>query len=322
MKSLTLVSDKANKRASFSTKDGKGEKAGSPPLITVITLSYQSPDLFRAIGSVMEQTYPRIEYFVIDDCSGNFSVEKTESFVSLKKRKNIERVQIIRNERNRGTVFSANLALRLARGEFVFFLAGDDEFHDSRVIEDWTEEFLSTGAKVITAYREVYDDKLEKKIVRLPDRMQVKAIRHAPPQKLFEKLAAENFIFGCCTAYQLSFIQSLGCFDPSYRLIEDWPFILKVLRQGEKICFFDRSVVKHRGGGTSSADRINDFYQNENRKIMEQESLPYSRHPWLLKKRYRAWEREKKQRNEFERRLARNSEHTVRKVLTYGWFSF
>lgn len=290
------------------------------PLVTVITLSYNSPDLHGAIKSVLEQTYPKIEYLIIDDCSNNFSDKEIKSFISKHQKPNVKRVQVTQNDVNRGTVYTANLSLHQACGEYIFFLAGDDQFNDSQVIADWVKEFLKTGAQVITAYREIYDEKLEKRISRLPDRHQVKTIYNASSQELFEKLAVENFIFGCCTAYQRQLIESLGYFDERYRLIEDWPFLLKVLRSGIKIYFFSRSVVKYRSGGTSSTGQSNTFYQTENQKIMEQEALPFSQNPVLLQKKYKVWKKEQEQRCKVNIQLKKYANTPIKKFFVYVWF--
>ena len=42
------------------------------PLITVLTLSYNSTYIYESIQSVLEQSYPHIEYIIVDDGSGAF----------------------------------------------------------------------------------------------------------------------------------------------------------------------------------------------------------------------------------------------------------
>ena len=41
------------------------------PLITVIVPSYNSPDLYRTLRSVLSQDYPRIQLIVVDDGSSD-----------------------------------------------------------------------------------------------------------------------------------------------------------------------------------------------------------------------------------------------------------
>ena len=42
------------------------------PLITVLTLSYNSTYIYESIQSVLEQSYPHIEYIIVDDVRGLF----------------------------------------------------------------------------------------------------------------------------------------------------------------------------------------------------------------------------------------------------------
>lgn len=292
------------------------------PLITVITLSYNSPDLNGAICSVLNQTYPRIEYILVDDHSSHYSLSAITEFLDRHKKENIEKYKVIQNPRNYGTVYSANLAVRRASGEYLFFLAGDDQFHDSSVLVDWMREFKCSSAQVITAYREVYDEKMEVSYGKLPDKSQVQGILKNSSQKLFEKIAVENFIFGCATAYRRSFLVEMGMFNEKYRLIEDKPLILKILRTKEKIHFFDRIVVKYRSGGVSAAARNNSFLTLENQKIFEEEALPYSKTPSRLQKRYQIWEREQKERQKFYLFLEKHKVNSGKKYLAYVLYFF
>ena len=43
----------------------------SKALASVLIPSYNSPDLKRAVQSVLDQDYPKIEIILIDDCSSS-----------------------------------------------------------------------------------------------------------------------------------------------------------------------------------------------------------------------------------------------------------
>lgn len=259
------------------------------PLISVITLSYKSPDLHASIDSVLEQDYPYIQYILIDDGTPSFSKSEVEAYITKNLNPNIKDIQIIENTANLGTVRAANIGTKQARGEFVFFLAGDDVFHDSLVLSSWVEAFQTSKALVMTAYRDMYDQRLEQFLERLPTAKQVKMIKNMLPAVLFEEIATENFIFGCCTARSRACLNLYGDFDERYKLVEDHHMVLRLLRYGVPIVFFDRPVVKCRSNGTSSGAQFNQTYQHDDDLLLEIDALPFSSKPSRITKQHSRW---------------------------------
>ncbi len=114
--------------------------------------------LQRAVNSVLEQTYSRIELVVVNDGS----TDTTRSYLDQLCRMDA-RVKVIHNESSVGAPRSRNMAIQLASGEFVTGLDDDDYFHRDRVqalVEHWlaleraeqhfscifTQDFIVKGA--------------------------------------------------------------------------------------------------------------------------------------------------------------------------------
>lgn len=264
------------------------------PLISVIIPSYNSPDLWGTLESLTVQDYPHIQPVLVDDGSRQFSPAEAEAFFRSHDRGNLEQITVLQNPENRGTVYTMNRALKHCRGEYIFNLAGDDCFADERVLSDWMAAFLTTGAQVMTAHRSLWDEKLEHFISREPKPAEVRSIREKSPEDLFEELAKANYIFGSCTARTAESFRKYGSYDEGYRLIEDHPTVLKLLRLGEPIVFFDRTVVKCRTGGASSAENYNEAYARDVDRILTREVLPYTKHPAAMKRAYARWKREQR----------------------------
>lgn len=263
-------------------------------LASVLIPIYNSPDFILTLKSVLSQDYPNIEIIMVDDASDNFSAEEVESYIS--KTAGAENLSYIihRNDKNLGVVKTMNKAFSLSNGEYLFSLAGDDCFYDSRVISDWVEEFQRSNALIITAKRQNYDEKLTNVGTVQPTKLQAYFIRKKKPRELFEILAVENFILGSCTARSREAFTKYGALDEKYRTIDDYPLWLRVLRSGDKIHFFDRIVIKYRGGGVSSTSNFNLEYEKENTLIFEKEVLPYTRHKFKMQLKHYAWKRRKK----------------------------
>jgi GT2 family glycosyltransferase len=263
-------------------------------LISVVIPCYNSPDLWGTLESLMLQDYPHIQPVLVDDGSSGFCPEEAERFFRSHDRGNLRQVTVLQNPENRGTVYTMNRALAHCRGEYIFNLAGDDCFADPRVLSDWVEAFLQTGAQVMTARRSLWDRELARCLGNEPTAEQIRSLREKSPGELFEELAKTNYIFGSVTARTAESFRRYGLYDEGYRLIEDHPTVLKLLRLGEPILFFDRTVVKCRTGGSSCAENYNEAYARDVDRILTCEVLPYTVHPKAMKRAYAQWQREQR----------------------------
>lgn len=264
------------------------------PLISVIIPSYNSPDLWGTLKSLTVQDYPRIQPVLVDDGSVGFDPAEAEAFFADHNRGNLEQITVLQNPENRGTVRTMNRALTHCKGAYIFNLAGDDCLADPRVLSDWVKAFQHTGAQVMTAYRSIWDREMKHCFGTQPTAGQVRSLREKSPRALFEELAKANYVFGSATARTAESFRRYGFYDEGYRLIEDHPAILKLLRQGEPIVFFDRTVVRCREGGTSAAQNYNEVYARDVDRILTCEVLPYTAHPAVMKRAYARWKREQR----------------------------
>ena len=72
----------------------------------------------NTIQSVLNQTYKNIEILIVDDGFPDLSIEICQQFTD-------SRIQIVR-QKNRGLAGARNTGIRLAKGEYISFLDGDD----------------------------------------------------------------------------------------------------------------------------------------------------------------------------------------------------
>lgn len=78
--------------------------------------------------SVLNQTYQDWEMIIVDDCSTDKTAEIILSF-----QEKDSRIIYLRNEINKGSAFSRNLALRKAKGKWIAFLDSDDVWHTEKL---------------------------------------------------------------------------------------------------------------------------------------------------------------------------------------------
>ncbi|MDO4973577.1 MAG: glycosyltransferase [Eubacteriales bacterium] len=260
------------------------------PLVTLLIPVYNSPDLFCALESVRKQTYRPLQFILINDCSLNFDEQRVRTYFAAPEKDFT--FLLLQNEKNLGTVRSLNRGLALADGKYIFNLASDDAFFDENVLADWVAAFEQTDFDLLTARRAVYDRSLEKVLTVLPTEKAITRIKSASGQELFEYLAKENQVSGACTAWRAESLRGLGLFDEHYRLIEDYPAYLKLLREGGKIGFFDRIVVRYRsGGGSAEGQSVSEDFAHDFIEIFQREIIPYVKKPLLAKARIARWKK-------------------------------
>jgi glycosyltransferase involved in cell wall biosynthesis len=127
-------------------RDQTSLTATSPaPLVSIITPTYNhAPYIGRCLESVLAQTDPRWEQFVVDDGSTDETAEIVNQFTDA-------RIRYV-SQRHRGIEGlgdAYNLALRMAHGDYVAILEGDDfwpqdklerqlpAFEDPEVVLSW-----------------------------------------------------------------------------------------------------------------------------------------------------------------------------------------
>lgn len=91
------------------------------PLVTIITSTFNAvSELENSIKSVIAQSYPNVEYIIIDGGSTDGTLE-----IIKKYEKNIS---IIISEKDNGIYDAWNKDLSLATGDWIAFLGADDEY--------------------------------------------------------------------------------------------------------------------------------------------------------------------------------------------------
>lgn len=101
----------------------------------------------RALLSALNQTYPDIDYLIVDDKGTDKSMDVVRKTVALHPRG--KQVRIIENPKNLGTGVVRNIIIEQTRGKYLFFLDGDDEI-TLDCIQKLYNEMKRTDADVVS----------------------------------------------------------------------------------------------------------------------------------------------------------------------------
>lgn len=254
-----------------SERKGKG----SQPLVSVMIPAYRSGEtLLCAIKSVLSQDYPNVQLIVCDDGTEGFDQIKLEEFLRTQERRLA--FKVIHWPQNGGTVQNLNRSLPFAEGDWVMPLAADDALANQETLTHLMEQVRASGRRWIISKTGMCDENLERCGTIVPSEADIAYLNGAERSALYYRLCRDCFLPSSGAVYQRKVLDESGGFDPRYKLVEDWPLFLKLVRNGlipevsAEVCVF------HRGGGVSKKHAGgNQDYQRDLIAVMENEILPH-----------------------------------------------
>ena len=226
------------------------------PLISIITLTYKKFEyVYDAIDSVLNQTYPNIEYIISDDGSCDFPKKQIEDYIIAHKKDNIVKFRVITSNTNNGTVKNLNRAYRLAVGDILIPLSADDVFFSDDVVEKIVETFLKKGCNVLVTSRMAFseDGKESKKLPKKENEKYISKLDIAEKQHLaFITDEFYDMASGSVMYVKKAFLDKWGYFDEKYKLWEDGPFFTQYTRENILTTEYEIISIKYRLGGVSN----------------------------------------------------------------------
>jgi glycosyltransferase involved in cell wall biosynthesis len=179
------------------------------PLVSVITVVFNGAATLEAtLQSVIRQTYPHIDYVIVDGGSTDGTLDVIDRYK--------EHFGSFISERDKGIYDAMNKGIRMARGEWLYFLGSDDLLADEQVLTF----FFSDPSN--REYDLVYGD--------------VESSGYSGPYDgpfTYSKLLGRN-ISHQAIFYKRGVFTKIGDYDIRYRMHADWDLNLR--------CFADTSI--------------------------------------------------------------------------------
>jgi glycosyltransferase involved in cell wall biosynthesis len=234
---------------------------GNDPRVSVVIPTYQRADLVgRAIDSALAQTVDDIEVLVVDDGS-------TDGTRATVDRIGDPRVRYFAHETNRGVSAARNTGVEAARGEYVAFLDSDDEWLP-RKLDRQLSALEDRGAGWVGAYCDVATTGLSmagRAAVAVSERLFRSSAPQEGGQELAEALLSMQVFMGpgSTLIVERAVLESVGGFDESLSIYEDWDLVLRVLSVG-KLAYVDEPLAVTHFTGDAPADA---YVENDRRYL-------------------------------------------------------
>ena len=228
--------------------------------VTIITVAYNCADtIATAIESVLKQTYPNIEYLVIDGLSKDNTVEIAESYVEKLNEKGIT-MKVI-SEPDRGMYDALNKGVFLASGELIGNINADD----------WYEPIAVE--KMVELYeKEQYDLAwADLRIIKPSGNMIKKA--HVGRLKTTTGFCHPTMFSRRDVLMELPY----AC----EQMDDDFEMILRAYKARKKIVTLNEVLANYRFGGMSTTKSIKDFLKRVKMKYATYKKHGYSSYYWF-----------------------------------------
>ena len=197
--------------------------------VSIITVCKNNKDTIeQTILSVLEQTYPNIEYIVIDGASTDGTVSIIQKYQ--------EKIAYWISEPDTGIYNAVNKALCHISGDIVGILNSDD-WYEPETLATVVSEFMENDSDVVYGNINLVDRAGNRKIVR--------------PRGI------EQIHYGMVICHPAFFVRSnvyndVGRFNEKYKIAADYDFVLRCVQSGIKMKYIDSVLTNFRKGGIST----------------------------------------------------------------------
>ena len=202
---------------------------GIETLVSVIVNVYNCREyLPTSLESIRQQTYRNLEVILVDDASTDGSGQFCDEFC-----KQDVRFCTIHLEKNTGVSGPRNAGLRVAKGEYIYFMDSDDYIHE-RAIEILVEAIEKTGLS-LAVFDFYYSNSLtEDTHCKLKGRNPVGIPKD---QVVFEMLSRVDLKW--CVVWNKLYKRSLidDLFFNDYYCIQDQDFNIRIYMKVESVAF-------------------------------------------------------------------------------------
>ena len=205
------------------------------PLVSIITVVFNGEKtLENTLKSIFNQTYPNIECIVIDGASKDKTIDIIKQYET--------KINYWISEPDKGLYDAMNKGLRVATGNYVFFLNADDVFFRNDVLEKVL--LFESNADVYYGDAMFIDENENELGVR----------SKVTPHKHPDNLNWKSLKYGMVVSHQAFIVKRsiAPLYNTKYKIASDIDWMINVLKNASSIINTHLIIAKFKTGGTST----------------------------------------------------------------------
>ena len=234
------------------------------PLISIVILNYNGEKWLRKFfHTIYNQTYPNLEWILVDNASKDGSVKFIQE--------NFPKVKIIKNKKNLGVPEGNNSGIRYAKGEFIVLFPNDVEVESTCVEELYNFMKNHPKAGMGTCKVVYYQDPSiinSAGTLIMPDFF---TINRGIGERDIGQFERAEEVFGTYTAaiYRRKVFEEAGLFDGDYFVQRDEDDLsMKARMKGWKCYYIPKARVAHvRSPSTGGVGSLAKLYYGERNRL-------------------------------------------------------
>lgn len=228
------------------------------PKISIITVCLNGEKFIeQTIQSILSQSYPRMEYLIIDGGSTDRTVEIIRQYES--------RLAYWHSRPDRGIAHAFNLGLQQAQGDWLLYLNADDLLLGTTVLEQMVPHLKAHEDADV-----VFGNMVS--LTREEDPQPVPFCKVGGHRWHWQEFRRVNMIPHQAAFTRRDFFDRVGWFDESYRVAMDYEHFLRA-RDKLRAQFVPLRVVGMRTGGRCVSNLFNTLREFKRAQITHQ-ALP------------------------------------------------
>ncbi len=239
------------------------------PKISIITICYNAEKTIAdTVKSVVEQTYPNLEYIIIDGGSKDNTLKAIEPFKS--------KISTLISEPDKGLYDALNKGLKLATGNIIGILHADDFYANNDVLANIEQLFnkdktIDCVSSSVNIYKNNNFTKIYRRYKATAFKLWQFRLGMQPPHPSF--------------FFKKEVLQKVGLFNAQYKISGDFDWLLRTIKIEKMNVFYTNYVSVHmRHGGISSSGFKSMLLMNkEDLKALKAQNI-YSNLPLIFLK--------------------------------------
>lgn len=194
--------------------------------ISVIITTYNRLEsLKRALSSVYNQNFEKLEIIIVNDGSTDGTKEYLDD---LRKGMQSKEDFIIIHQPNKGSVYALNEGLRHTRGKYICILDDDDKWTDPLKLQK-EYDYLEANPDVVVVGTNAKVNLIKNGFV---ERVVITNLLLAD-KEIREKMIITNMVAHSSAMYRASEAKQVGGYDISFPRGKDWDLFLKLGKLGK-----------------------------------------------------------------------------------------